>query len=156
MDGRSSILRDLLFSCLGAYSEQLTFGVASNVRLKCASYLLSPACLPSFKDFWYNATKCFGARQSLAKCEKSPHLWHLLSFLGLALSPFHLCELGLCFGLCFRWPDLFFGAGPLNLLFLAFFCTLCTSGKGAKPTGRLWWFFRRSSSCFFLLETMYE
>ena len=90
----SSILRDLLFPDLWACSEQLSFGVASDVRLKCISYLLSPACLPSFKDFWYNATKCFGARQSLAKCKKSPHLWHLLSFLDLALSLFHLCELG--------------------------------------------------------------
>jgi hypothetical protein len=25
---------------------------------------------------------------------------------------------------------------------------LWTSGRGAEPTGRLWWFFRRSSSCF--------
>ena len=66
----SSILRDLLFPCWWACSEQLSFGVVSDVRLKCVSYLLSPASLSSFKDFWYNATKCFGARQSLVKCEK--------------------------------------------------------------------------------------
>jgi hypothetical protein len=64
--------------------------------LKCASYLLSLAGLTSFNDFWYKATRCFGVRQFLAKCEGSPHLWHLLSFLGFALSLFLLSEFLLC------------------------------------------------------------
>jgi hypothetical protein len=115
--------------------------------LKCASYLVSPAGLTSFKDFWYKATICLGARQFLAKCKKSPHLWHLLSFLDFALSLFLLFELDLCLLLCLRLPVLFFEKDPLNL-FIVFFYTLWTSGRGAEPIGRLWWFFRRSSSCF--------
>jgi hypothetical protein len=117
--------------------------------LKCASYLVLPASLASFKDFWYKATKCLGVRQFLAKCVKSPHLWHLLSILGFTFSFFLLFELGLCLLLCLRLLVLFFGLGPLNLfLFLGYFCTLWTSGKGAEPTGRLWWIFIRTSSCF--------
>jgi hypothetical protein len=106
--------------------------------LKCASYLLSPAGLVSFKNFWYKPIKCFGVRQFLAKCEKSPHLWHL-SFLGFALSLFLLSEIFLCLLLCLRLPVLFFGSGPLNffLFLLLLFCTLWTSGRGAEPTGRL-------------------
>jgi hypothetical protein len=49
--------------------------------------------------------------------------------------------------LCLRLLVLFFGLGPLNFLFLGFFYTLCTSSKDAEPTGRLWWFFEKSSSC---------
>ena len=146
VDGRfSSMLRELLFTCsLEAWLEQPSFGTASDARLKCASYLVSPAGLTSFKDFWYKATRCLGARQFLAKCEKSPHLWHLLSFFDFALSLFLLIELGLCLLLCLRLPVLFFGKDQLNL-FLAFFCTLWTSGRGAEPTRHLWWFFKRSS-----------
>ena len=149
VDGRfSSMLRELLFTCsFGAWLEQPSFGTASDARLKCASYLVSLAGLTSFKDFWYKATRCLGARQFLAKYEKSPHLWHLLSFLDFALSFFLLFELGLCLLLCLHLPVLFFGKDPLNL-FLIFFYTLWTSGRGAKPIRRLWWFFRRSSSCF--------
>jgi hypothetical protein len=89
--------------------EQPSFRTTSVTRLKCASYLVSPAGLASFKDYWYWATKCLGVRQFLAKCEKSPHLWHLLSFLGFALSFFLLFELGLCLLLCLCLSVLFFG-----------------------------------------------
>ena len=156
IDGRfSSMLRELLFTCsFGAWLEQPSFGTALDARLKCASYLVSPAGLTSFKDFWYKATRCLGARQFLAKCEKYPHLWHLLSFFDFALSLFLLIELGLCLLLRLRLQVLLSGKDPLNL-FLVFFCTLWTSGRGAEPIGRLWWFFRRSSSCF-LPESMYQ
>ena len=149
VDGRfSSTLRALLFTCsFGAWFEQPTSGAASDARLKCASYLVSPTGLTSFKDFWYKANRCLSVWQFLAKCEKSTHLWHLLSFLGFALSLFLLYELGLYLLLCLHLPDLFFGNFPLNL-FLGLFCTLWTLGRGTEPIGRLWWFFIRSSSCF--------
>ena len=146
VDGRfSSMLRELLFTCsFGAWLEQPSFRTTLDARLKCASYLVSRAGLTSFKNFWYKETRCLGARQFLAKYEKSPHLWHLLSFLDFALSFFLLFELGLCLLLCLHLPVLFFGKDPLDL-FLVVFCMLWTSGKGAKLIERLWWFFRRSS-----------
>jgi hypothetical protein len=59
----SSMLRQLLFSgSLGACLEQPYPWTASDARLKCASYLLSPAGLASFKNFWYKPIKCFGVR----------------------------------------------------------------------------------------------
>ena len=71
----SSILRALLFfDSFGASLEQPTSGATSDARLKCASYLVSPTGLTSFKDFWYKANRCLSVWQFLAKCEKSTHL----------------------------------------------------------------------------------
>jgi hypothetical protein len=70
-----------------------------------------------------------------------------LSFLDFVLFLFLLFKLGICLVLYLFLPVLFFGKDLLNL-FLVFFCTLRTSGRGAKPIGRLRWFFRRRLSCF--------
>ena len=106
VDGRfSSMLRELLFTCsFGAWLEQPSFGAKCKIEvclISCVSCWLDLF----FKDFWYKATRCLGPRQFLAKCEKSPHLWHLLSFLDFTLSFFLLFELGLLSHIVFAFTS---------------------------------------------------
>jgi hypothetical protein len=54
------------------------------ISLMWASYDLL-LLLDSFRDFWYNSTKCLGVQHFLTKWFGPPYLWHvnalLLSFL---------------------------------------------------------------------------
>jgi uncharacterized membrane protein len=77
------------------------------------------SCLLSFKDLYYKATKCFGVWQFLAKCEKSPHLWHFVSFLGLALYFSTYVIRSLIF-VVFALTRFVFWSGSIELIILCF------------------------------------